>query len=669
MSPPPRESALVRLVRFFHESNTSGPVLLALLVGVGGGLGAIAFRWLIANMGDLFFGSDALLKPYLGRYWVVLVPGAGGVVVGLLVHFFAREAKGHGVPEVMLAVGVHGGRIRPRVALVKALASSVCIGSGGSAGREGPIVQIGSALGSSLAQALRLSASRTRLLVACGAAAGISATFNAPIAGVLFALEVILREFSARYFGLVVLASVAATAVSQHVLGDYPAFRSPQYALQSAWELPLYFALGIVAALVAAAFVRLLYAVEDLADAWTFPDYLKPGVGGLLVGLMGVWYPQVFGVGYPAIDLALWEKMALGTAAALVAFKLLATSFTIGSGGSGGVFAPSLFVGAMAGSAFGQAVHTWFPEVTAHSGAYALVGMAAVFAGAAHAPITSVLILFEMTRDYRIILPLMIAVVVSSIISQRISRESIYTLKLLRRGIDLARTALGNPLAGVPVSRAMVTDTEPVPRSMPVRDLIGRLDPVAHHALPVVDDEGRLAGIVSVTDVAEAAVEDEPDLVAGDIATGEPVTCFPDEPLSEALQRMAAREVGQLPVVDRLDPTRLLGMLRRPEIIRAYGQATQEQSALQARLDRMRVEMPGARFIEMCLLEESPAVGRSLIELQLPRESILVAVERDGRTLFPHGSTELRVGDRVVAFAAARAEGAVRAALAGEQAT
>jgi len=191
---PQREPAHTRLVRFFHESNTTGPILLALLVGIGGGLGAVVFRWLITDVGDLFFGGGALLKPYLGRSWVVLVPAAGGVVVGLLVHFFAREAKGHGVPEVMLAVAAHGGRIRPRVAAVKALASSVCIGSGGSAGREGPIVQIGAALGSTLAQLLRLPTSRMRLLVACGAAAGISATFNAPIAGVLFAQDHLQRE-------------------------------------------------------------------------------------------------------------------------------------------------------------------------------------------------------------------------------------------------------------------------------------------------------------------------------------------------------------------------------------------------------------------------------------------------------------------------------------------
>ncbi|UCH36486.1 MAG: chloride channel protein [Armatimonadota bacterium] len=660
-----REPVRLRALRFFHESNTTGPILLALVVGLGAGLGAVAFRWLITSINRLFFsGLGGTLFPVLGRFNVVVIPAAGGVIVGLLTYYLAREAKGHGVPEVMAAVSLRGGRIRPRVSVIKALASSVCIGSGGSAGREGPIVQIGSALGSTLAQVLSLAASRTRLLVACGAAGGISATFNAPIAGVIFALEVILREFTARYFGLVVLSSVAAAAVSQSILGDYPAFRSPQYSLVSVWELPLYFALGMVAAAVALLFVRGLYGIEDIADRWKFPEYLKPAVGGLLVGLIGVWYPQVFGVGYETIDAALIHKLTLGTALALVALKLLATSLTIGSGGSGGVFAPSLFLGAMTGSAFGEIVHRWLPDITAQSGAYALVGMAAVFAGAAHAPITSVLILFEMTRDYHIILPLMIAVVVSTLLSEALSRESIYTIKLVRRGIDISGRATGNPLERIPVSEAMTPDVATIPDSATVEELISRIESTGEHGLPVVDDRGRLTGIVSVSDITDAG-PDAGDRV-GDIATLAPATVHPDDPLSEAAKRFASLDVAQLPVVDRLRPDRLVGMLRRRDIIRTYGQATADQSALRQRVEQMKVASPGARFVHLRLAEKSPGVGKHLAELDLPGESVIVSVERGGRILFPHGDTDLRPGDRVVAFTSAGAEKAVRAALAGE---
>ncbi len=358
-----------------------------------------------------------------------------------MTYYLAREAKGHGVPEVMLAVATFGGKIRARVAVVKSLASAVCIGSGGSAGREGPIVQIGSSLGSSLGQLLRLPESRIRLLVACGAAGGISATFNAPIAGVLFAMEVILREFTANSFAFVVFSSVTACAVSRSLLGNYPSFLIPEYRLVSVWELPLYLGLGLLAGIVSVGFIKSLYGVEDIFERWHFREYLKPVAGGLAIGVMGVFFPQVFGVGYGpqptggpgGLDLVLVGKIGLGMAALLCVLKVLATSFTIGSGGSGGVFAPSLFIGAMLGGAVGQVVHGLWPGMTAGPGAYAVVGMGAVFAGAARAPITAVIILFEMTGDYRIILPLMTAVVGASLLAQHLSRDTIYTLKI-RRG-------------------------------------------------------------------------------------------------------------------------------------------------------------------------------------------------------------------------------------------
>ncbi len=353
--------------------------------------------------------------------------------------------------------------------MVKSLASAVCIGSGGSAGREGPIVQIGSAFGSTLGQVLRLPEGRIRLLVACGAAGGISATFNAPIAGVMFALEVILREFAASSFGFVVFSSVTAAAVSRSLLGDHPSFSVPSYSLVSAWELVLYVALGLLAGLFSLAFVKALYATEDVFDGWRMPEYLKPVAGGLLMGGLGLLFPQVFGVGYGPqplggtvgpLDLVLLAKLGLGPTAALTLLKIIATSLTIGSGGSGGVFAPSLFIGAMLGSTFGQITHRLWPQITAGSGAYALVGMGAVFAGAAKAPITSVLILFEMTGDYRIILPLMIAVVTSSLLSQHLSRETIYTMKIRRRGIDLQRPALTDLLDTVTVGEVMTQTFE-----------------------------------------------------------------------------------------------------------------------------------------------------------------------------------------------------------------
>ncbi|MFN2166373.1 MAG: chloride channel protein, partial [Anaerolineae bacterium] len=412
----------------------------ALVVGLGTGVGAVAFIWLLRFLQGLFTDLGDWLQATVGVVGLVAVPVLGALIAGPLITFFAKEAKGHGVPEVMQAIALRGGRIRPVVVVVKALASAACIGSGGSAGREGPIVQIGSALGSTLGQWFHLSDDRIRNLVACGAASGISAVFNAPIAGVIFALEVILGEFTTRYFGTVVVAAVASGIVSRALLGDQPAFHVPVYTLVSPLEIVLYALLGVLAAGGAILFVRVLYWFEDRFDDWRFPDYLKPAIGGLLTGIVGLWFPQVLGAGLEFIGESIsGGEVAVGLLLALAAMKILATSFTLGSGNSGGVFAPALFIGAMLGGAFGQGAHSLLPGLTAEPGAYALVGMAALFAAAAHAPITAILIVFEMSGDYRLILPLMFATVISTLLSEYLHPDSIYTLKLTRRGIRLER--------------------------------------------------------------------------------------------------------------------------------------------------------------------------------------------------------------------------------------
>jgi len=416
---------------------TASLIVLSLTVGVAGGFAALFFRWLITFFQNLFFVRTAAILSFLGAYYIVLIPALGGLIVGPLIYFFAREAKGHGVPEVMEAVALKGGRIRPRVSLVKALASSICIGSGGSVGREGPIVQIGSAVGSTIGQALKMSEDRIKNLVACGAAAGISATFNAPIAGVFFALEVILGEFSTGSFSAVVLSSVTASIIARAFLGDHPAFDIPKYSLQSPWEIGNYFLLGILCAVTALLFIKILYFFEDVFDAIKIPEYIKPVFGGFIIGATGLFFPQIFGVGYETVSLALTGNILITTLALLIFVKILATSITIGSGGSGGVFAPSLFIGAMLGGFFGYVVGAFYPGWAGVSGAYALAGMGGVFAAAAHAPITAILILFEMTNNYRIILPLMITCVISVTIISLLSKENIYTEKLLRRGVDL----------------------------------------------------------------------------------------------------------------------------------------------------------------------------------------------------------------------------------------
>src|SRR5262249_2733904 len=336
-----------------------GLVILALTVGTGAGLGAVAFRYLILWFTWLFSGHADYsaaghaahpLLPWLGSWFVVLVPVAGGLLYGPLIDLFAREARGHGVPEVMLAVAERGGRIRPQVAVIKSLASAICIGCGGSVGREGPIVQIGSALGSTLGQLLRVPESRLRLLVACGAAGGISATFNAPIAGVIFALELILRDFEAESFGVVVLASVVANVIGRAAFGTAAFLPLPPFALISLREYVLYAGLGLCAALVGVTFIRVLYGLEDLSDRlWQGPEWLRPVAGGGVLGLLLLALPEMYGVGYPVLERAIRGEYVFGFLLVLLIGKIIATSLTIGIGGSGGVFAPSLFMGRDAG--------------------------------------------------------------------------------------------------------------------------------------------------------------------------------------------------------------------------------------------------------------------------------------------------------------------------------
>ena len=351
-----------RWLQRISPSETQILVAMGLLVGLGAGIGAVIFRYLINAFTYVFFGvlQPALAVP-LGPASVVPLPALGGLIFGPLIYFFAREAKGHGVPEVMLAVAQRGGRIRPAVVVVKALASAICIGSGGSVGREGPIVQIGSALGSTIGQVLHMSDDRIRTLVACGAAGGIAATFNAPIAGVFFALEIILGEFTTRAFGVVVISSVTASVVGRAAFGDVPSFPVPSYALDNVGELGLYAVLAVIAGAVGVGFSRTLYAFEDAFDALPMREYLKPVPGGLALGLIGMFLPQVFGVGYPAMAEALAGHYSLQLLLILVVAKIVAVSLTIGSGGSGGVFAPSLFIGAMLGTAFGTAANALFP--------------------------------------------------------------------------------------------------------------------------------------------------------------------------------------------------------------------------------------------------------------------------------------------------------------------
>jgi len=568
----------------FRMNENAVMIAMAVIVGILGGYGAVAFRWLIGFFQNLFFGqgTGTFLDYLLGLPWYyrLIPPVIGGLIVGPLVYFLAREAKGHGVPEVMEAVALRGGFIRKRVVVIKAFASAICIASGGSAGREGPIVQIGSAIGSAFGQVLRVSADRMRTLVGCGAAAGIAATFNAPIAGVMFAMEIILGEFGIATFSPIVVSSVMATVISRAYLGNYPAFIVPQYSLVSLYEIPLYILLGVVAGFVGMGFTTFLYKMEDLFTRVSIPAYIKPAIGGLIVGAIGIFFPHIFGVGYDAIELAIQGHLTFLLLFSLIFIKILATSLTLGSGGSGGVFAPSLFIGAMTGGAFGYLAHTLFPGATATSGAYSLVGMGAVLAAATHGPINGILILFEMTGSYKIILPLMLSCIISAILASQIKRESIYTLKLIRRGVNIRAGRDVNVMRSLLVRDAMTRDVVTVSENMPLKDLVRFTLGSKYASFPVVDRDGLLSGIITFQDFKEVIYEEglEHLVVAGDIATRGVITITENESLNRALQKIGFRNIEQLPVVEEGNPRVIRGILSRRDIFAAYNKALIDRS-------------------------------------------------------------------------------------------
>lgn len=540
----------------------------SILVGILSGLGAAAFIYALAGMHHFFFDTVAGWMGIVGAGAVVLLPALGGLLVGPFVARFAPEASGHGVPEVMTAVATRGGVIKGRVAVVKIVASALTIGSGGSAGQEGPMVQIGAAIASALGQRLKVAQRHMRTFVACGAAGGLAAVFNAPIGGAIFALEVITGELTPA-FGAVILASVSATAVSRSLFGDYPSFVVPRYDLVSNWELLLYALLGLLAGVVSVAFIRMSYAIEKRFEGWEFPQRWKPFIGGLMVGLLGRFLPEVFGTGGSAIEAATWGRMAFVVMAALVLVKMLATSLTLGSGGSGGVFGPSMYVGAMLGGSFGWLVHWLLPGWTAGPGAYALVGIGALVGGTMLAPLTAIILLFEMTDDYRIILPVMEATVLAILVTRLRVGESIYTLKLRQQGIPY--------YTGVELERAHSIDVRSaMRREPPVLDHAASVDEALRaavragvSAVVVVDEHGGAVGVAGLRRLSAVAHEAGRQAgVAEAMVAIERARTAPEDTLRDALTRLGPADVEALVVVDT--DRRPVGLLTRDDVLRTY---------------------------------------------------------------------------------------------------
>ncbi len=585
-----------KLLKRLGFSEDAYLIVLAGVIGILTALGSIVFTKLIHTAHGFCYGDAEHAGLYGGRLiFLILLPASGALLVGLITYYFAREAKGHGVPEVMDAIARRDGVIRPRVAVAKAIASALTIGTGGSAGTEGPIIQIGSAIGSATGKTFQVVKHNMGVLVGCGAAAGISAIFHAPIAGVLFALEIFLRELNFRTFAPLMIASVMSFVTTEALLGKanaiFPVVNKGNLLFQ--WqEMGNYILLGLLCAAAAIAFIRLLYLSEDLFEKLNKVHYiLKPVIGAVGLGILGIVMvsilsngqsqPLIFGNGYPVIGQCIGAPTAEGNAdinltmwvlILLVAMKILATCLTLGSGGSGGVFAPSLFIGAVVGYAFGLGVQNLglFENISPSS--YALVGMASVVAATTHSPMSSILILLEMTGDYKVILPAMLSATVALILARKLYHDSIYTLKLRRRGVQYETRANTAVLRRLTVKMVMQSNFAVVHDETPMQDVVKQMADLEVSDFIVLDKDNHYHGLLIAQDIRTALLQPEalPFMVAGELARDKPPTVGPEETLDVVLDKFSRLEVNRLAVHSMKDPHKFIGMVSRASLMRRY---------------------------------------------------------------------------------------------------
>lgn len=578
--------------------------LLALLVGIATGLGAIVFRDLIGFVHNaLFLGklsmhydANQFTPPSPWGPLVILVPVLGGIAVTFLVTRFAPEARGHGVPEVMDAIYYKGGVIRPVVAVVKSLASATSIGSGAAVGREGPIIQIGSALGSTVGQIVRMPPGQRIMLVAAGAGAGIAATFNTPIGGVLFAIEMMMPEVSALTFLPVAIATGMATFIGRFFFGPQPAFSVPDLAplvvdASSALALLLYALLGAVTGVAAAGFIRGLHLFEDGFQAIRNP-YLRHGSGMLLLGILIYALQRLFGhyyvsgVGYSTIQAILLGNLSLASLLALLfACKLVATSLSLGSGASGGIFSPSLFMGATIGGAFGAALAALHLPVAIDVPSFAMVGMGAMVGGGTGAVMTAVAMIFEMTRDYDIVMPMIVAVAVSVGVRRLLSPESIYTLKLFRRGQVLPKALHANMFLVRRAREVMDTDVLLAPADTGFDEFLARPDHAGRLRHVVITERGRIFGVLRVnTALRRASREAHPALSLRDLASRSFTIVREEDVVSDVIRRMWRKEaimalVVRAGVVPHADD--VVGVITKEHVADSVANSVREYPAWQ----------------------------------------------------------------------------------------
>lgn len=641
------------------ERETGAFLAISVLVGFVVGLGAAALIRgieavsLVVDQAVNAIGVGALA-------WLAVIPAALAIS-WMISRRFAPETMGSGIAEVIEALGLHGGRLRTISIPVKLAATWITVGGGGSGGREGPAVQVGGAIGSSIARRFGLGEEMIRSLVAAGAGAALGASFNAPIAGMLFALEVVIGSFSVRHLSAIVLASVTAAVTTTSLVGEESLLVGRPFDLGSPAELLLYGGLALIITAAAVAFLRL----ADRVPPWALrrlPGLSRPLVMGLIVAGVAVLEVFVLGGDEPRvirsgqdvlasfINLEPGESAAWYAVAALAVFKILASVSTNASGGSAGLFMPSLVIGGTIGVAFEAAVSPFWEMSTLQPGAFAVVGMATMYAATDRAPLTAILIVFEVTgtRNYGLVLPLMLAATLSTFVTERFQPNSVQDASLARRGIHLPKSGEVDILDTVPVGKVMARSPMRVRDTTPVHQVRAELDKRRSHGAPVIDGDGFLVGIVTTTDLTRAHT---PEMPVSDVMTPRPITVTANTPVSQAIERMAALGIGRLPVVADDDPKRLVGLFRREEAVNAYHQALGATTGSELQRSRLRLRTaPDVRFFEFRIPAGSIADHRAVMDVSWPEGCTLVSVRRDTNVLVPAGTTQLIPGDVITAF-------------------
>ncbi|MDF1733113.1 MAG: chloride channel protein [Minwuia sp.] len=555
---------------------------IAVIVGLAVGYAAILFRLALSGMQFVFFGetSEYLVASVQALPWwhVVLAPAVGGVILSLFLRYLMPGGRPQGVPDVIEAGVYNEGRMSFRTGLGAAVASVISIGAGASTGREGPLVHLGGAISGSVGKLLKMDRLDGHTLLACGVATGVAASFNAPIAGVIFAHEVVLGHYALRALAPVVVASVIGTVVTRIHIGDFPAFLIPHYDILSFWEFPAFMLLGIVCGIMALIFFWSVGFTRDvIEDVLKIPVFWRPPIAGLAVGAIALLYPEVLGVGYEATDNALKQLYPLSLLILLVAAKMAATSITIAGGFGGGVFSPALFIGAMTGGAFGLIAAHIFPELAAEHGLYAMVGMGAVAAAILGAPISTTLIVFELTGDYRVTIALMVGVVLATVVSRQFRYISFFHWQLARRAVDLVQAdevlMHAQTVRGVAASDFLAITPETTFSQL--REMYRESEALAHF---LVDDKGSLLGCLQPNDIKYALLDPHLNDIcrAVDISTPTTVVLHQDMPLDDALKAFRGTSYRFLPVVRHPDDRELVGVVYFRDLLQAHNRALKE---------------------------------------------------------------------------------------------